>query len=405
VDNITHSLFGHVLGRAFGDRPGERRAYARAAIWTGVLASNAPDLDFVTRWFAHDRKLAYLLQHRGYTHTVLIAAAIGVLIGAGCARAFGVREPLARRRVMLLGVLAGLLHVGFDALNNYGVHPFWPLDNHWYFGDAVFIVEPWLLAVLIPELALCGKSRLGRALGWVLALLLLGLLWTRALVSAAVAAVSTGVLLAAFALQWRLRPRAFPSLWVTAAIVLVFASGALVAKAKLRHALARAVPAETIVQLATTPVPGNPLCWEGISVSHDRGGAYVARSSQLSLAPWLIAPGACRLRMQRSTTAPRVPATLRSVPGIAFGSEFHARVSALQALRSQYCEAAAALHFIRAAYWTRSSPPVLGDLRYDGSKGLDFADFALHPGACRDAVPPWIPPLAALLDVSRSPAQ
>ena len=32
-----------------------------------------------------------------------------------------------------------LLHLGMDFLNSYGVHPFWPIQNRWVYGDSVFI--------------------------------------------------------------------------------------------------------------------------------------------------------------------------------------------------------------------------------------------------------------------------
>ena len=35
-------------------------------------------------------------------------------------------------------------HLVLDSWNSYGVHPFYPFDMRWYYGDAMFIVEPWL---------------------------------------------------------------------------------------------------------------------------------------------------------------------------------------------------------------------------------------------------------------------
>src|SRR6476659_2466128 len=44
---------------------------------------------------------------------------------------------------------AGLYsHVGLDFLNNYGVRLLAPLDWHWFYGDAVFIVDVWLWLTL-----------------------------------------------------------------------------------------------------------------------------------------------------------------------------------------------------------------------------------------------------------------
>ena len=54
-----------------------------------------------------------------------------------------------------------LLHIGMDFTNNYGVHPFWPLSNRWFYGDAVFIAEPLLWAACAP-LAFTFRTTLAR---------------------------------------------------------------------------------------------------------------------------------------------------------------------------------------------------------------------------------------------------
>ena len=38
------------------------------------------------------------------------------------------------------------------------MHPFWPLDNRWFYGDAVFIVEPWLM-IALAGICLGGSTR------------------------------------------------------------------------------------------------------------------------------------------------------------------------------------------------------------------------------------------------------
>ena len=41
---------------------------------------------------------------------------------------------------LVLAWLAVLSHILLDYTNNYGVHPYWPFDNRWIYGDSVFIV-------------------------------------------------------------------------------------------------------------------------------------------------------------------------------------------------------------------------------------------------------------------------
>src|SRR5262249_8885402 len=55
-----------------------------------------------------------------------------------------------------------LLHIFADSWNSYGVHPFFPLDNSWYYGDYIFIVEPivWVIcgAWVLLELSFIWRS-------------------------------------------------------------------------------------------------------------------------------------------------------------------------------------------------------------------------------------------------------
>jgi hypothetical protein len=67
-----------------------------------------------------------------------------------------------RLRFWLLIAIALASHLALDALNSYGVHPFYPVDNKWYFGDAVFILEPWLWLLLGIAAAWNGRSGTAR---------------------------------------------------------------------------------------------------------------------------------------------------------------------------------------------------------------------------------------------------
>src|SRR5215213_566537 len=76
--NVTHSLAGLVLAdaavRLRAHRTGAEpspRFHAFAAI-SSMLAANLPDSDLFYTGVGGDR-LSYLLHHRGYTHTVVIA--------------------------------------------------------------------------------------------------------------------------------------------------------------------------------------------------------------------------------------------------------------------------------------------------------------------------------------------
>jgi inner membrane protein len=168
MDNITHSFVGLGVGEllqrslAPEDDPARQRTRHRLLLTACAAASNFPDLDlFLTRLLP--APLGYLLHHRGHTHTILFALPQALLLLALLwllwpnARAL-LRGSRQARIGLGIAIVAGFaLHLSMDFLNSYGVHPFYPLNNGWFYGDMIFIVEPvfWVafgvpLALAIP---------------------------------------------------------------------------------------------------------------------------------------------------------------------------------------------------------------------------------------------------------------
>lgn len=146
MDNLTHSLVGLAAAKAGLER------LSPGATALAVLAANGPDVDILAalggRWF-------YLHHHRGITHSIVGTLALALLIpGLFYAIDFLVSRVRKRpRRVRFLGLLVVSLvvsasHPLMDWTNNYGVRPFLPWDGRWYYGDLVFIVDPWLWLVV-----------------------------------------------------------------------------------------------------------------------------------------------------------------------------------------------------------------------------------------------------------------
>jgi len=397
MDNVTHALFGYALARAVPPAIAQGTAKRRALMWCSVLASNAPDADFVFGLFADNPKLSYLLHHRGHTHTLAVALPLGLLLGVACARLARVDSARDRRHVWLLGATAGALHVLLDWFNNYGVHPFFPFDNRWYYGDFVFIIEPLLLAAMIPLLALGAETRAGRAVGALLVALWVALVFVPAQMPVALAWSSTVVFALWLATVRALRVRGAGTLAAVAVVVAAFFIGSRAAEVRIHAGLRSRAPNERILDLASAPFPGNPLCWSALAVSLDPAGVYRARQVYLTLAPAWFAPHACRLSLGNSNTAPLRPVALAGSAALAFGGVFDAEAAELRTLARDHCDAHALLGFTRVPYWTRvNGDLVLGDLRYDSGADLDFADLPIG-GACPGSIPPWVPPRADLL--------
>jgi inner membrane protein len=136
VDNLCHTLVGAALGDAGLKR---RSPYASATL---MIASNLPDIDVLV-FATGTPSVAF---RRGWTHGVLADVLLPVLLTA-------VVVLVARRRgrvdvrpgsILLCSYIGVLLHVGMDVLNNYGVRLLMPFSQHWFYGDALFIVDPWL---------------------------------------------------------------------------------------------------------------------------------------------------------------------------------------------------------------------------------------------------------------------
>jgi inner membrane protein len=142
MDNLTHTLLGLTAAKAGLER------LSPWATTVCLVAANAPDADIVAAfggsWF-------YLKHHRGITHSVVgtlaIALVIPLLFYAGdriVARLRG-RAPRVRPGgLVIASLLVSASHPLMDWTNNYGVRPLLPWDGRWFYGDLVYIVDPWL---------------------------------------------------------------------------------------------------------------------------------------------------------------------------------------------------------------------------------------------------------------------
>ena len=158
MDNLTHSLVGAVLGRM-----GLKRLTPRA-VPALIIAANLPDIDsFVATWFGTNARTF----HRGFTHGVgglvvipFLAAAI-ILIWENLRRS---KEGPVKLRGLLLACLIGTLsHPLLDFMNTYGVRWLEPLSDRWFYGDTLFIMDPWIWIILILGLEFSWRAE---RLGW-----------------------------------------------------------------------------------------------------------------------------------------------------------------------------------------------------------------------------------------------
>ena len=176
MDNVCHTLTGAALGEAGLKR---RTRYGSAAL---MISANLPDLDVLV--FASDTMPVSF--RRGWTHGIAAQLLLPILLtllfvivgrwrtrgvtpGAG-PRATGVTPPVRAGWLLVLSYAGVLSHVFLDFLNNYGVRLLAPFDWRWFYGDAVFIVDPTLWLALGAGVWLARRRRSAVAAGGALVL-------------------------------------------------------------------------------------------------------------------------------------------------------------------------------------------------------------------------------------------
>ena len=144
MDNLCHSLVGMALSRAGLNR---RTALATSTL---VIANNLPDLDvavFATNTLAMSFR-------RGWTHGVLAQLTLPIVLTGAVLLYDRYRKKASPGdravpgQILLLSYIGVLLHVFMDFTNSYGVRLLMPFSERWFYGDALYIVDPWLYLAL-----------------------------------------------------------------------------------------------------------------------------------------------------------------------------------------------------------------------------------------------------------------
>ena len=183
--------------------------------------------------------------------------------------------PFAAARLLGLSYLGCLTHPFLDWLNTYGVRLLMPFDERWFYGDALFIVDPWLWLVLGGALYL-GTTRSGFRWGW----MLLGVaacfvvLRSGEIVPGAARAVWTLGLVAIVVLRLtgRRAPRvaiATTALAVSGAYIGAMVAATTAGSIEVRRELARRGIAG-LERLMVGPAPANPFAWGVVADLGDR---------------------------------------------------------------------------------------------------------------------------------------
>ena len=290
MDNVTHALAGGLLAAAsivLVERRTRRpvsTGFRRAAATLGVVAAELPDADLLYAGpMMGMGKLGYLLHHRGHTHTVLFAVAAALLAwGAVLLARRRSRDPVERRALLSVALVGTLSHLALDFTNSYGVHPFWPVNDAWFYGDAVFIIEPWLWIVALPALWVVFRGRVSRTLFALALVAILAASWTLGQVARDVAIALTIGAVAWSAVVLRSPPAR--AVLVGAVAWAAVEATFFAAERAARDAVRTAVGERTYRDAVLNPAVGDPRCVRALVVELD-GDVYRATSAEIFNGP------------------------------------------------------------------------------------------------------------------------
>ncbi len=144
MDSLTHIAIGACMGEAFAGRTVGKKAM----LW-GILAQSIPDIDFIAATWLDTS--GNLLAHRGFTHSILFAIIITLLMAMLAERWHRPHNISFTRWALFFGS-AIMTHIFLDAFNNYGVGWFEPFSHYRISFNVIYVADPFFS--LAPGIAL-----------------------------------------------------------------------------------------------------------------------------------------------------------------------------------------------------------------------------------------------------------
>lgn len=280
MDNLTHSLVGLTSAKAGLER---LSPYATTVC---VISANAADADFVSLFFGD--RWTLLQHHRGITHSIVGTLAIGCLVPL---IAFAIEQIVAKTRgrtirirlggLMIASMIAAITHPLMDWTNNYGVRPLLPWSGRWFYGDLVFIVDPYMWLVWGAAAFLLTSTTRLKTISWAilaaLTSLLIVLAAQRVVNDRGALLVASGIWIAGLILLIGVRissarARVGRSIAIAALFVVVLYWAGLAAMHHLAYANAVAVSdelakgrGEKVIRVVAMPTVATPFRWQSVA--------------------------------------------------------------------------------------------------------------------------------------------
>ena len=278
MDNITHSLISCAIGVAVARKS---PAITKPLILLAILAGNFPDLDFLYTPLISE-PFGYLLHHRGHTHTLLGAIPCALI-------AFGfililyrfLKQPFSRNEKLVLllsSIISSLAHILLDGLNTYGVHPFWPFSNKWFFGDILFIIEPSLWISMSLALLPLAKNKIIKSLLCLIIIVASALIIFPANIPEIIMAAWIFLFIVVLLIISKVEAIKKFWAWISASlgIILIFLFNSLIAQRHLENI--NTYKAHVLNSLIS-PAPANPFCWSYLQIYQENDNVMYSRGN------------------------------------------------------------------------------------------------------------------------------
>jgi len=274
MDNLTHSLVGIAAAKAGLEK------LSPGTTFLCVLAANAPDSDIVVLLFGD--RWSFLEHHRGITHSIVGVLSLAIILPV-LFYLFDVLLAKLHKRpkrfvfsgLLLSSLIVSATHPLLDWTNNYGIRFLLPWNHRWFYGDFVFIVDPFVWLILGSACFLLTINTRFLKLVWMVIAAILTLLlmvnprggdfshpWL-------IRSIWLITLVALIALAWKQIGVRYGHriAWSALALVVVYWAGLSLAHSfALSQATNQAntltVKGESITRLAAMPTLANPFRWD-----------------------------------------------------------------------------------------------------------------------------------------------
>jgi inner membrane protein len=276
MDPLAHTLFGATMAEAGLKR---KTALATANL---IIGANIPDVDGVAMLVSSDYAL---LVRRGWSHGIL-ALIIWPFLLTGLM--LGIDRLLSRWRQrkgrsrngppMHPGWVLGIAFLGvwshplLDWLNTYGIRLLMPFSDTWFYGDTLFIIDPWFWLLAGAGVVMARSESLTGISGWiVLGTATTALVTTADIVPLAAKITWIAGIIAIVLLRWTNRfrhvvqPVALSLLFATILYTAFMFTGSRISVMHARSHLAG--EGIEIEQIMANPLPARPLLRTGIAAS------------------------------------------------------------------------------------------------------------------------------------------